>query len=288
MVSIIIPTYNEEKSIVKAIKSILCQISKKDEIIVVASGCSDNTIPNIKKIKDKRIKLIIEKERKGKASALNLGIKKAKSDVIIQTDGDVEVSKKAINLLIKHFKDENVGAVSGNPIPLIPKNNLFYDWTMMSYQKIREIRENEIKSGNFNVHLSGYLLAFRKKALKKIPFKKGAVDAEMGRIIKKKGYKLTYEPNAWVYVKAPLNIRDFINQKARVRAGYASMDSGQPRTMRSEIFYLPREILKVPIGRLHKFLFSGIIYTYTWFKGKWLTYSNKSLNEVWKTPKSTK
>jgi glycosyltransferase involved in cell wall biosynthesis len=287
MITVAIPTYNEEKVIQKAINSVLGQISKDDEVIVVASGCTDDTVIKIKEIKDNRVKLFIQKEREGKASAINLIIKHARGDIIVQTDGDVEVSKGAVNKLMKHFNDSKIGAVSGNPIPIIPKNNLFYDWTIMSYRKIGEIREKEVKNKTFNIHLSGYLLAFRKEALIEVPFVKGAVDAWMGKIIKEKGYTLTYEPNAKVLVKTPTNVKDFIRQKARVRAGYQALPKG-PRTMKSEIFYLPRELLKIPFWRWHKFIFSGFVYTYSWIKGYYLAKSNKSLKEIWKTPESTK
>ena len=125
------------------------------------------------------------------------------------------------------------------------------------------------------------------RALPLVPFAKGAVDAWMGKIVKESGYRLTYEPNAFVYVKAPLTIKDFLAQKARVRAGYFFLPEA-PRSMNSEIFYLPGEMLKVPIQRLPKFLFSGCIYAYSWIKGKSMAKSNKSLEEIWKTPESTK
>lgn len=289
MISIIICTYNEEKTIARCINSVLSQISKDDEIIVVSSGSIDNTNLIIKEIyeKDERVRLITEPERRGKSSAINLGIKNAKSDIVIQTDGDVTLGYQAINRLLKHFKNKKVGAVTGNPCPLISKDNLFYDWTKMSYRKIGEIREQEMKNKTFNVHLSGYLLAFRKKVLKEVPFAKGAVDAWMGKIIRENGYLLTYEPKARVYVRAPSSIKDFIFQKQRVRAGYAYLPEA-PRTMKSEIFYLPAELLKVPIWRWHKFIFCGFIYLYSWIKGKYMAKTNKSLKEIWKTPESTK
>ncbi len=289
MITIAIPTYNGERTIIRAINSILPQLSKYDELIIVASGCIDETICKVKRRakEDNRIKVIIELERKGKSSALNLIIENAKSDIIVQTDDDVIVQKGAISKLLKHFKDKSVGAVSGNPIPIIPENNLFYHWTIMSYRKIGEIREKEVKDKIFNVHLSGYLLAFRKKALKKVPFAKGAVDALMGKIIKEEGYKLTYEPDAKVYVKCPTTIKDFLIQKVRVRAGYAYL-SEAPRTIKKEIFYLPKELFKVPIWKWPKFILSGFIYIYSWVKGNHMAKSNKSLKEIWKTPESTK
>ncbi len=286
MITIGIPTYNEEKVIAKCIKSVLNQISPDDEIIVVASGCTDNTVQEVKKIKDKRVKLITEKERNGKSSALNLIIKNAKSDIIVQTDGDVEIKQDSISKLIRHFKDPKIGGVSGNPIPILPKNNLFYDWTMMSYRKSGELRKQQSEQGTF-WHMSGYLLAFRKKALPQVPFAKGAVDAWMGKIIKNNGYKIVYEPEAKVLVKTPLTIKDFIRQKARVRAGY-NLIPNPPRTAGSEIIYLPKELLKIPITRYPKFLLSGSIYLFSWIKGWYLAKTNKSLNQIWKVPESTK
>ena len=289
MISAGIVTYNEEKVIQRAIWSVINQISKDDEIIVVASGCTDRTVPLIKEIagRDKRVRLIIEKERKGKASAINLIIKNAKSDIIVQTDGDVTFGYNAINRLLKHFKNKKVGAVTGKPCPLISQGNLFYDWTIMSFRKIGEIREREMKQRTYNIHLSGYLLAFRKKALPKVPFAKGAVDVWMGKIIQDNGYRLAYEPKARVYVRAPSTIKDFINQKARVRAGFYNMPKG-PRTVKGEIFYLPKELLRIPFWRWHKFILSGFVYAYSWFKGYYLARTNKSLEQIWKTPTSTK
>lgn len=288
MITIGIPTYNEERVIGKTINSAIKQIDIKDEIIVVASGCTDNTVPEIRKIarKDKRVELIIEPERKGKSSALNLIIKNAKSDIIIQTDGDVELGKDAIKKIISKLKNPEVGAVSGHPIPIIPKNNLFYDWTIMSYKKSHELRIKESNEGSL-WHLSGYLIGFKKQALQRVPFAKGAVDAWMGKIIKDNGYKMLYEPNAVVYVKAPLTVSDFIKQKARVRAGFYLLPKG-PRTVSKEIFWFPRELLKVPIHRWHKFFFSGFVYLYSWIKGWYMAKTNKSLHQIWQTPKSTK
>jgi glycosyltransferase involved in cell wall biosynthesis len=288
MITVGIPTFNEEKVIAKAIDSALQQIGRKDEVIVVASGCTDNTVPEIKKVmkRDKRVKLITESERKGKSSALNLIIKNAKADIIVQTDGDVEIAKGAIKKLVKHFKNKKMGGVSGNPMPVLPKGNMFYDWTVMSYRKAGELREQQSKNGTF-WHMSGYLLAFRKKALQRVPFAKGAVDAWMGKIIRDNGYKMVYEPQAKVYVKTPLNASDFIKQKARVRAGFYLLPKG-PRTMKREIFWLPRELSRVPLWRWPAFITSGFVYLYSWIRGSYMAKTNKSLQQIWQVPESTK
>lgn len=291
MISVGIPAYNEEKTVARTIDSVLKQISKNDELLVVDNGSADNTASEIKRMqkKDKRVKLLVIKKNNGKTPALNLIVKKAKSDIIVQTDADVILEKNAINSLVKHFGNKSVGAISGCPIPVIPKDNLFYDWAMMSYRKAHELRLRQSKSGEF-WHLSGYLCAFRKKAHSELPHQKGAVDALMGLMIKKKGYVLEYEPEAKVLVKCPLTVKDFINQKARVRAGYyfVSQHGGKPRGIKSEIFYFPSELLRVPLKRWPAFIASAFIYAYTWIKG-WLFFKrNRPLNEIWKHVTSSK
>ncbi len=288
MITVGIPTYNEEKIIGKTIRSVLEQLEKKDEVIVVASGCTDNTIPEIKKVmkEDKRIRLLTEEERKGKSSALNLIIKNAKADIIVQTDGDIELGKEAIKKLLVHLRDKKIGAVSGHPIPVIPRGNMFYDWTIMSYRRASELREQESKAGVL-WHLSGYLIAFRKQALQHVPFAKGAVDAWMGKIIQDNGYKMAYESDAVVYVKAPLTVSDFIKQKARVRAGFYMLPKS-PRKVQSELLWLPKEMLKIRIWKWPEFIFSGMVYAYSWIKGWYLAKTNASLQKIWKVPTSTK
>lgn len=292
MITVGIPAHNEEKSIAKAITSMLKQISKKDELIVVSDGSTDNSVLEVKKVarKDKRVRLIIVPERKGKVNGLNLIIKNAKGGIIVQTDGDVIPSANSVKHLLNHFSDKKIGAVSGRPVPVISENNLFYDWAQMSYRKEHELRTVQSVKGIL-WHISGYLLAFRKEALQKVPDAKGAVDAWMGRLIAQKGYKIAYEPKAKVFVKYPATIKDFINQKARVRAGYyfLAKQSGQaPRTIQSEILFFPLELLKIPVWRWHKFIIAGFLYLYAWLRGIYLGKTNKSLQHIWKIPHSTK
>jgi len=291
-VTVGIPAYNEGKSIGLTLGSILYQITEFDEVIVVSSGSTDNTeeevMSFIKANPELDIKLIVEKKTNGKASAINIINEMAKGDIIVQTDADCVVCTDAIENLAKHFDNAKVGAVSGYPLPVIGKENVFYDWTKMSYRKMHEIRLKENEAGTF-WHLSGYLLAWRKGALPELPFIKGAVDAWMGKLIIENNYSIEYEPDANVMVTAPKNIKDFITQKARVRAGYYLLPKdGMPRTVKRELLFLPKEFMCTPFWRWHKFIISGLVYGYTWYKGKKMAQQNKSLEEIWKVPMSTK
>jgi biofilm PGA synthesis N-glycosyltransferase PgaC len=99
-VSIIIPTFNEESTIAKVIDSVLSLDYPKKEIIVVNDGSTDKTLEICRKYeKDGKIKLISYQKNRGKAFALNKGIKASSFDIIVTVDADSFPKKKSLKKL---------------------------------------------------------------------------------------------------------------------------------------------------------------------------------------------
>ena len=90
MISVVIPTYNREKTIKRAIDSILNQTYKDIEIIIVDDCSKDNTEEIIKQYKDNRIKYIKLDKNSGACAARNKGIELAKGQYIAFQDSDDE------------------------------------------------------------------------------------------------------------------------------------------------------------------------------------------------------
>lgn len=88
--SVIMPVYNKEKYIERAVKSVLNQTYKNFEIIIVDDKSTDNSLNIIKKFKDKRIRIFKHRKNKGASGARNFGIKKAKAPYIAFLDADDE------------------------------------------------------------------------------------------------------------------------------------------------------------------------------------------------------
>src|SRR6266581_1313649 len=84
-----------------------------EEIIVVASGCTDRTVLIVAEIalQDPRVRLCIQEKREGKASAINLFLKQATSPVLVLIGADVIPEESAIENLCSPFKDPKVGMV---------------------------------------------------------------------------------------------------------------------------------------------------------------------------------
>lgn len=104
--SIVIPLYNKQKSIVKTIQSVLMQTYPHYEIIIVDDGSTDNSVNQVKKLTDSRIRLI-QKHNAGVSSARNRGIQEAKYEYIALLDGD--------DVWDKHYLEEQVKLIHDFP-----------------------------------------------------------------------------------------------------------------------------------------------------------------------------
>ncbi|MCK5171032.1 MAG: glycosyltransferase family 2 protein [Bacteroidales bacterium] len=110
-VSIILPCYNEGKTIGKAIESLLSLDYPKNmlEIIIVDDKSTDNSVEIIRSYlkKNKNIKLIINKRNSGKAAEpTNIGIRAAKYDLVALSDSDSFPEKDALSKMVGFLQDD--------------------------------------------------------------------------------------------------------------------------------------------------------------------------------------
>ena len=290
-VTVGIPTHNEEKIIGHCIESIYNQRGVKPfEVIIVASGCTDNTVKIVQKYKSlhSNLKLIIERERKGKISALNKVLSNAKGDIIFHTDGDVILEKSCLIRTVNNFKNKNIIAVSGRPEVIETNPPIFYNWAKNSENILMKKKLREQSSGSY-FHLCGYALAHRNGALSELPLVKGATDATMGQLLSEKG-KIIFDPRLIARVIYPREIGDFINQKARIRYGFLKLNLKRPsqRTPLNEV----KEILNIlKVCNLQDLIFLPfmlLIYLAAWIKAYLLYFKDADLSEIWVPVSSTK
>jgi len=106
MITILTPTYNREKTLNIAYKSLLKQTDKDFEWLVIDDGSKDDTKELIQKfINENKIPIrYYYKKNGGKHTALNFGTKKAKGDLILILDSDDYLSKDAVKLVNKYWK----------------------------------------------------------------------------------------------------------------------------------------------------------------------------------------
>lgn len=121
--SVIVPVFNEEKT-VKQLLSRLLKQKLVSEVIVVNDGSTDLTLKEIKKIVDKRL-FVFSKDNDGKGSAIRYGLDKVSGTHVLIQDADLEYDPEDIDLLIEPIKKGKAKVVYGSRF-LGPHLNLLF------------------------------------------------------------------------------------------------------------------------------------------------------------------
>ena len=87
-VSVIIPTYNREKTILRAVESVLNQTYTDLEVVIIDDGSTDGTADIVNGIEDERIKYVVLEENGGPSNARNVGVQMAEGEWIAFQDSD--------------------------------------------------------------------------------------------------------------------------------------------------------------------------------------------------------
>ncbi|WP_249869089.1 glycosyltransferase [Oceanobacillus saliphilus] len=217
-VSVIIPAYNEEDVIDRTIESILKSNYPNLEVIVIDDGSKDETSRVVSRKYDSNEKVFLfHKNNGGKASAINLGIRKAKGDIFIAIDADTIVSPNSISTLIRHFSDENIAAVSGN-VRVGNKKNLLTSWQHIEYVTGFNLEKRAFATLNCVPVVPGAFGAWRKQVVEELGYFSDdtlAEDTDLTLKIIRHGHKVVVDEQAYAYTEAPATIRDFLKQRFR-------------------------------------------------------------------------
>jgi cellulose synthase/poly-beta-1,6-N-acetylglucosamine synthase-like glycosyltransferase len=217
MVSVIVPAYNEEKVIAWSIESLLEQDYQNYEVVVVDDGSTDSTLEVARRYEGPRLK-VVHQENKGKAEALNLGIRSASGSLILTVDADTRLGKAAIGSLADRFASEpELGGLSGN-VKVAEANGLLQRLQEVEYTTgIGLTRKGQSMLYSVMI-VPGPIAAFRKEALEKAQYFSPdtfAEDFDLTLAILKLRYRVEYEDSAIAYTVAPAGVEDLLKQRRR-------------------------------------------------------------------------
>ncbi len=112
-VSIVLPVRNGEKYISESIQSLLSQTFSEFECIVIDDGSTDATLGILKKISDPRIRIFSNEKSEGIAAALNFGIKKSTTNIIVRMDADDWAYPQRLEIQFNFMKQHPEVAICG-------------------------------------------------------------------------------------------------------------------------------------------------------------------------------
>ena len=176
--SVVIPCYNEEKTIEEIIEKVLKFNLFEKEIIIVDDCSTDKTKKIIESLanKNKIIRYFFLEKNLGKGSALKRGFKEATGDIILIQDADLEYDPKDYPLLIKPFQETDADIVYGSRFLGGEYVRLHFFWHYLA-NRLLTLATNIITNLNMTDMETGYKV-FKRDVIQSIEIKEKSFGVE--------------------------------------------------------------------------------------------------------------
>lgn len=217
-VTMIIPCFNEENLIKKKMENLFQLNYPQDKLtfIFVDGGSNDKTVQIIKSNIEKRKKTeLIKTNLRNKIKQINKVLPRIKSEIVIISDVDAQLNKKAIKNLVKEFADEQVAVVGAHVKPKKAMPLEIHYW-----QKQNEIRVLESQVWSSSIVIAN-CYGFRRDLVKRFPSDVVADDIYLAFLAQSLEKKVIYSQDVIAQeLRAPQQFREFLFHKFRKSHAY--------------------------------------------------------------------
>lgn len=221
-VTVVVPAYNEEKTLAKTVRSLLSLDYPKDkiDIIVIDDGSTDNTYNIARSIKAENLR-VFTKKKEGKAAALNFALAKCKTELFGALDADSFVASDALKNMIGYFEDERIVAVTPSLKIYKPKTAL---QRIQRIEYLMGIFLRKIFAFLGSIHVTpGPFTIYRKHFFDKYggyDDKNMTEDIEVALRIQSNNMIIENSADAVVYTIGPKTFRTLLKQRTRWYLGF--------------------------------------------------------------------
>lgn len=278
-VSVVIPAFNEEKSVLTCVNSVLDSDYPKDkfEVIVINDGSTDATEKKLIWFKSEfpvENLRIITQPNSGKAHSLNNGIKNyAKGELIMCLDGDSIITRDTIKNAVRYFEQKSVMALASNL--KIKKDRGFLNLIQRFEYAVSYQMKKAQTVFNIEYIIGGVGSMFRRSILERVYFyDTNTVTEDIDLTLKiirqgNKNFRVIYGSDVIAFTQGALTIRDLIKQRYRWKWGryqtffknrdlFFSFDSKYTKGL--SWFYLPYAVFSDIT-----FFLEPVLITYVWW-----------------------
>lgn len=223
-VTIIVPCWNEENTVVKTVESLLDLDYPRSQLFikVVNDGSTDHTWERMQQFAGIQNIELINKENGGKHTAMNKAIETTTTEYVGCLDADAFAEPDALKKIIWHFlKDPEAMAVSPSILAYEPKNILQkaqqveYDMAVFTKKILGVIQGIHVTPGPFSI--------YRKKVFDDLGLYRkahNAEDMEIAYRMQVNGYKIVQCHDAFVYTVTPNSVKKLYKQRLRWMYGF--------------------------------------------------------------------
>ncbi|WP_174298371.1 polysaccharide deacetylase family protein [Sphingomonas bacterium] len=257
-VAVLIPAFNEERVVERAVRGVLASTDVRIEVIVIDDGSKDATSEIVASAfaGDPRVRLLTL-DNGGKAHALNRGLELVTAPIVIALDADTQFETTTIARLARWFVPSTgsqpgaLGAVAGNA-KVGNRVNLITRWQALEYVTAQNLERRALTRLGAMTVVPGAVGAWRLDAIRSVggyPDDTLAEDQDLTIAIQRAGWHVRYDQFAVAWTEAPETLRGLAKQRFRWAYGTlqclykhrAMIGHGHPRGL--AIVGLPQAIL---------------------------------------------
>ncbi|MCB1754541.1 MAG: glycosyltransferase family 2 protein [Gammaproteobacteria bacterium] len=215
-VSVVIAVHNEEANIREKLANLReLDYPKPLEFVIVSDGSTDGSNAFLESQSD--ISFFSYPEARGKPTALNVGVAQAKGEILVYMDARQRVSKNAVLELVKYFRLQEVGAVSGELV-MTDGDGGESESIGLYWRYEKWIREAESRFFS-TAGATGALYAARRADFRELEADTLLDDFETPVVTLRQGKRTLFEPKAVAYDKPSATSQDEFRRKSRTLAG---------------------------------------------------------------------
>jgi len=210
---IVVPTHNDGANIGPLLARLL-EEPDVGHIVVVASGCDDDTIATVSAVTaahPNTVRLYVERERSGKVAAVNFGLRQLGTPVMVVVSGDVLPERGTIAKLTKALQEPGVGLAGGRPVPVNDEGTPIGHAAHLLWRLHHRLALHQPKLGE--------MIALRAEAVVSLP-PTSVDEACFQALLEHAGWRSVYVPDAVVWNRGPGTRTDFVNQRRQIHTGH--------------------------------------------------------------------
>ncbi|MCA0366160.1 MAG: glycosyltransferase family 2 protein [Bacteroidetes bacterium] len=222
-VTLVIPAYNEMSCIEEKLRNTYAIDYPQDklEVLFVTEGSTDGTTEWLERRSGEypNMRLLSGNVRRGKIEAMNIAVKTVTTPVVIFSDANTHLNKLVIRNIVRHFIDQNVGAVAGEKRVMMDASEAAAGAGEGLYWKYESFLKKLDTELHTVVGAAGELFAVRTELFGEVEKDTLLDDFIISLRIAADGFRVVYEPDAFASERPSFSIADEMKRKVRIAAG---------------------------------------------------------------------
>lgn len=216
-ISIVIPAYNEQAHLAAKLANLreVDYPPEKLEVVFVSDGSTDATNV-ILRAHAAGCTVIALPQRGGKARAINLGIARARHEVVVLCDAATQVEPGAIRKLVRHFRDPRVGVACGALQFDATPDSKATEGVYWRYECLLRLMEARLGA---TLTASGAFYALRRACFRPLPSNTLLDDFVVPMAVRAQGYKVVFDPEARAMDFAAASVEGEFRRRVRLAVG---------------------------------------------------------------------